>query len=226
VVVDGLPIGRHRLGSIAPGPDGRLYLGVGSQYDDRPSDAALSGTVVSFDAAGRGLRVEATGLRNPYGLAFLPGTMQLLVSEHGRDDLGLRRPPEEVNLLDVRGRAPDFGFPACFNQGGGPCRGTRRPLVRLPAHAAPGAVAVLRRSATAMTAFVPEFGSSFDAQPTGGDVVALDLARGGGRWRASARRLAGTRRLGRQNPLGAAVGPGGALYVTLWSRGRIVRFDV
>jgi glucose/arabinose dehydrogenase len=224
VVVDGLPVGLHRLGSIVTGPRGRLYLGIGSRYDARASGERLSGTVVSFRPSGRGLRVEATGLRNPYGLAFLPRTSLLLMSDHGRDDLGLREPPEEVNLLDVSGPAVDFGFPGCFGQGGPACRGTRPALARLAAHAAPGGVAVVRSSDTRATAYVPEFGSSFPDQPTGGDVVAVALRRHAGRWRATTRRLA--RGLGRQNPLGAAIGPDGRLYVSLWTRGRVVRFDL
>jgi len=224
VVVDGLPVGLHRLGSIVAGPGGRLYLGIGSRYDNRASPERLSATVVSFRPSGRGLRVEARGLRNPYGLAFLPGTSQLLISDHGRDDLGLRLPPEEVNLVDVSGPAVDFGFPECFGQGGPACRGTRPALARLAAHAAPGGVAVVSRGPGRATAYVPEFGSSFPGQPTGGDVVAVDLRRRDGRWRATTRRLA--RGLGLQNPLGAAIGPDGRLYVSLWTRGRIVRFDV
>ena len=224
VVVDGLPVGRHRLGSIVAGPGGRLYLGIGSRYDDRGTGERLSATVVSFRPGERGVRVEARGLRNPYGLAFLPGTSRLLISEHGRDDLGLRRPPEELNLVDVAGPAPDFGFPDCFGQGGPACRGTRRALVRLAAHAAPGAVAVAASSSEQATAFVPQFGSSYDAHPTGGDIVAISLTRRAGRWHARSRRFA--RGLGRQNPLGAAIGPDGDLYISLWSHGRVVRFDL
>jgi glucose/arabinose dehydrogenase len=212
VVLYGLPVGRHRLGSIVAGRGQRLYLGVGSRYDDRGSGERLSATVVSFRPGHRGIRVEATGLRNPYGLAFLPGTSKILISEHGRDDLGLRRPPEELNLVDVAEPAPDLGFPDCFGQGGPACRGTVRPLVRLASHAAPGAIAVAASSSTRATAFVPQFGSSLDAHPTGGDVVAIALSRRAGRWHARARRFA--RGLGRRNPLGAAIGPDGALYVS------------
>src|SRR5215212_6279843 len=69
VVVAGLPAGRHRVDSIVAGPGGRLYLGIGSEFDDRPSASRLAGPVVSFRPGGGGLRVEARGLRNPYGLA-------------------------------------------------------------------------------------------------------------------------------------------------------------
>jgi hypothetical protein len=85
-------------------------------------------------------------------------------------------------------------------------------------------VAVQAASRGRATAYVPEFGSSFPDQPTGGDVVAVALRRRAGRWRAAPRRLA--RGLGLQNPLGAAIGPDGDLYVTLWTRGRVVRFDL
>src|SRR5215203_7138727 len=37
VVVDGLPVGRHRVDSIVAGPGDRLYLGIGSESDNRPS---------------------------------------------------------------------------------------------------------------------------------------------------------------------------------------------
>jgi glucose/arabinose dehydrogenase len=224
VIVDGLPTGLHRVNSLVPGPGGRLYLGVGSVFDNRHATARLSGTVVSFRPDGKDLQVEAAGLRNPYGLAFLPGTSRLLISDHGRDDLGLLRPRDEVDLVDVAGPLPDFGFPDCFGQGGPACHGTRPPLVSLAPHAAPGAVAVARMSPKAATAYVTEFGSSFDAQPTGGDIVELRMTRREGRWLARTRRFATG--LGRQNPLGAVVGPDGALYVSLWSRQEILRFPL
>ncbi|MGH2946224.1 MAG: PQQ-dependent sugar dehydrogenase [Solirubrobacteraceae bacterium] len=217
VVVDGLPTGRHRVDSLAARPDGRLYLGVGSRFDARRSRHRLSGTVVSFRRSGGGLRVEARGLRNPYGLAFVPGTARLLVSEHGRDDLGPSRPPDEIDVVHTRGRPRWFGFPECWGQGGAPCRGAQAPLVRLKAHSAPGAVAVAERFGRwGRSAFVARFGSSFDANPAGGDVVRVNLGR-----RPRIHRFATG--FGRQEPLGLALGPEGALYVSRWTSGRIVR---
>ena len=221
IVVDGLPTGQHRVDSIVAGPGGRMYLGVGSQADNQRSPQPLSATVVSFRPHGGGLRAEARGLRNPYGLAVAPDGRRLLVSEHGRDDLGLRRPPDEVNLLDPRGPARWFGFPECWDQGGTACRGAAAPLVRLMAHSAPGAIAVAERFGRwGPSAFVTRFGSSFDANPTGGDVVRVSLARLGRRGAPVERFATG---FGRQEPLGAALGPDGSLYVSLWNSGRIVR---
>jgi len=222
VVVDGLPVGRHRVDSIVAGPGGRLYLGIGSESDHDPSSSPLAGTVVSFRPGGGGLRVEARGLRNPYGLAVAPGGRRLLVSEHGRDDLGLHSPPDELNLVNPRGRARSFGFPDCWGQGGAPCRGTVAALARLAPHSAPGAVVVARRFGRwGPSAFVTRFGSTFRQNPTGGDVVRVPLGSLGRRSTAPARRFATG--FGHQEPLGAALGPGGALYVSLWKSGRIVR---
>jgi glucose/arabinose dehydrogenase len=218
VVVDGLPTGRHRVDSLAAGPDGRIYLGVGSQFDAERSSERMSAVVVSFRPNGGGLRIEARGLRNPYGLAFVPGTSRLLVSEHGRDDLGLREPPEELNVVQVRRRAGWYGFPECWGQGGAACRGAVAPFVRMEAHSAPGAVVAVRRFGRwGPSAFVARFGSSFPDNPTGGDIVRVPLRRG----RARAVRFATG--FGRQEPLGLALGPGGALYVSRWTSGRIDR---
>src|SRR5215208_8031856 len=222
VVVDGLPVGRHRVDSIVAGPGGRLYLGIGSESDHEPSSAALAGTVVSFRPGGGGLRVEARGLRNPYGLAVVQGGRRLLVSEHGRDDLGLHSPPDELNLVNLRGRARSYGFPDCWGQGGAPCRGTVGAVARLAPHSAPGAVVATRRFGRwGPSAFVTRFGSTFRENPTGGDVVRVSLARPGRRGTAPVQRF--VTGFGHQEPLGAALGPDGALYVSLWRSGRVVR---
>ena len=219
VVVDGLPTGRHRVDSLAAGPDGRIYLGVGSEFDARRSRHRRSATVVSFRPSGADLRIEARGLRNPYGLAFIPGSGRLLVTEHGRDDLGDDRPPEELNLVRTRGPARWYGFPECWGQGGRPCRGSVRPLERLRAHSAPGAVVVAPRFGRyGRSAFVARYGSSFSGNRSGGDVVRVSLPLRG---RARLRRFATG--FGLQDPLGLALGRGGALYVSRWSRGSVVR---
>ena len=146
VIIPAISVGRHGLGTIAPGPNGRLYLGAGAEQDALAGGHETSGTVVSFKGDGSDLRIEATGLRGPFGLAFMPGTASLLVTDNGRDDLGVQRPPDELNLVrDVTRAAPDFGFPDCYDQGGRACAGTAAPLALLPAHAGVGGVAVTPR---------------------------------------------------------------------------------
>jgi glucose/arabinose dehydrogenase len=222
VVVDGLPTGLHRVDSIVPGPGRRLYLGIGSQTDAQRPSRRFSAAVVSFGRRGRGLRVEARGLRNPFGLAFIPGSSTLLVSDNGRDDLGLRRPPEELNAVDVSRRPRWFGFPGCYGQGGPACRGSVPPLARLAPHSAVGGVAVATRfGRLGPSAFVAEFGSSFRANPTGGVVVRVPVPGLRAPRRARPRRfLSG---LGLQEPLGLGFGRDGALYVTMWGSGRLLR---
>jgi glucose/arabinose dehydrogenase len=221
----GPALGEHRVGSIASGPDGRLYLGIGSMGDARRGSDPRLGTVVSFDHRGRGTRVEARGLRNPYGLAFVTGRPWLLLSDNGRDRLGEDVPPDELNLLALRGPRrpiPSFGFPGCYDQGGTACRGTRAPLVRLAPHAGVAGVAYSPRfGCLGPSAFVAENGSSVRRRPTGSDVVRVRLVVRRGHVRG-VRSVFATGFL-EHDPVGAAIGPGGALYVTLYRSGGVIR---
>jgi glucose/arabinose dehydrogenase len=224
-VIPALSIGLHGLASILQGPNARLYLGVGAEHDASAGGHPTSGTVVSFKGDGSDLRIEAKGLRGPFGLAFIPGTASLLVTDDGRDDLGVRRPPDELNLVrDVTRAAPDFGFPGCYGQGGTACAGTAAPLAPLPAHAGVGGVAVTRHwGGQGLTAFVAENGAIVPGATTPPAVRRISLRRrpGGGYDATTTPFAAGFRD---QDPLGMAIGPGGALYVTLFTSGAVVRF--
>ena len=210
--VDHLPTGTHTVDSIAVGPDRRLYVGLGSIHDH----TGPPGRVLSFRPSGRGLRVEGTGFRNPFGLAFVPGTSDLLVTDNQRDDLGPFRPPEELNAFDVTRPIPHFGFPSC------PSR-CRSPIARLPAHASSNGIAVTPDwGGEGLTAFIAQYGSSFSKNRTGRDVRKVRLTRrGNGRYGTQVSVLD---RFAEDNPLGAAIGPDGHLYVTLFSSGRVVRY--
>ena len=56
--------------------------------------------------------VFATGMRNPYDLAFHPLTREMFATDNGRDDLGLNAPFEELNHIVQGG---NYGFPGCWN---------------------------------------------------------------------------------------------------------------
>jgi glucose/arabinose dehydrogenase len=224
VVVPAISVGLHTLGTIAPGPGRRLYLGVGAEQDAQAGGHVTSGTVVSFRADGSALRIEARGLRGPFGLAFVPGTASLLVTDDGRDDLGPARPPDELDLVrDVTRAAPDFGFPGCEDAGGPVCARTVAPLAPLPAHAGVGGVAVAAHwGRGGLTALVAENGSLVPGVDAGRDVRAVALRRrpGGGYLATTTVLAAGYQA---QDPLGTAIGPDGALYLTLLRSGEVVR---
>jgi hypothetical protein len=67
-----------------------------------------------------------------------------------------------------------------------------------------------------------ENGSSLRRQPQGSDVVRIHLVVRRGHVRGVPSRFATG--FAPHDPVGAAVGPGGALYVTLYRTGRVVRF--
>ena len=60
-----------------PGPAGAFTSASAAPATPRPG-SRYGGTVVSFKPGGGGLRIEARGLRNPYGLAFAPDGATLL----------------------------------------------------------------------------------------------------------------------------------------------------
>src|SRR3954452_3167487 len=203
IALDGLRVGRHTMDSIVQGADGRLYVGVGSTFDNR----GRPGRVVSWLPGKHTPRLEATGLRNPYGLAF-HGT-DLLVTDKGRDDLGELRPPEELDAFDPAGPVADFGFPRCSPS----CPRAIAPIVRLPAHASTDGLAV-----KGDVAYVAQNGSTIRRHPGGDHVQRIDLRTG--------RRTRLWKSPVPHDPLGAAIGPDGRLYVTLFVSGRVVRFNV
>jgi glucose/arabinose dehydrogenase len=135
------------------------------------------------------------------------------VTDTGRNDLGPFKPHEEVNAFDPSGPVVDFGYPGCYGQGGRACAGTRAPLANLPPHAASAGIAV-----TGDVAYVAQNGSAFEENPTGSDVVRVNLRTGRHSvlWRSPVK----------HDPLGAAIGPDGDLYVTLYVSGKVVRFDL
>jgi glucose/arabinose dehydrogenase len=202
----GLSVGQHLIGSIVLGPDGRLYIGVGAA-----GSPSQSGSVLSFAPDGGNPVARATGLRSAFGLAFY-GRL-LLVTDTGRDDLGPFRPPEKLNEFNPTGPVVNFGYPGCYGQGGPACTGTRPPLATFGAHATPSGVAV-----TGDIAYVVENGSSFLQNPTGSDIQRVDLRTGQHTlfWRSPVK----------HDPVGAAIGPDGNLYVTLIASGEIIEFKL
>ncbi len=124
------------------GPDGQLYVAVGSPCNIC-AVSGLEGTIVRLDPAGGTPRVFARGIRNSVGFDFHPETGELFFTDNGADWMGDDQPPEEFNHAPQAGL--HFGFPyygggaSRTRQFGGrtPPAGAVMPALTFPAHVAP-----------------------------------------------------------------------------------------
>ena len=109
-----LPAGRnhHWTKSLAASPDGRrLYVGVGSNSNVAEHGLAEEegrAAIWEVDLASGAHRLFATGLRNPVGLAFRPGTSDLYVVVNERDELGSDLAPDYLTRVQPGGF---YGWP-------------------------------------------------------------------------------------------------------------------
>lgn len=99
-IVTGLPSGgNHWKKTVRLGPDGLLYVAVGSScnvcIEENPRRAAL----LRFTADGTFVDTYATGLRNSGGFDWSPVSGALYATDNGRDLLGEDFPPCELNEI-------------------------------------------------------------------------------------------------------------------------------
>ena len=108
--------GGHWTRSILPSPDGtKLYVGVGSlsNIGDRGMEAEEGRACIwEVDLTSGGTaRVFASGLRNPVGLAWEPGSGVLWTVVNERDGLGDETPPDYLTSVREGGF---YGWPYCY----------------------------------------------------------------------------------------------------------------
>lgn len=109
VVVDGLPNGAHQANGMAFGPDGKLYITNGSTCDECIQADERSATILQANPDGSELRVFASGLRNPYDLAF-DARGRLWATDNGSDggEFPFCASIDELNLIED---GNDYGWP-------------------------------------------------------------------------------------------------------------------
>ena len=216
VVVSGLPFGEHQQDNVVLGRNGRLYLGNGSTCDVCLEKDPRNATVLSVRPNGTDLRIVARGLRNPYGLAFQPGTNRLYVSVNGQDHLGTVARPEPADSVVLIRPGAFYGWPRCWPSyrkrvPAGRCRGVMPPIAYLEPHSSADGLAFWRGDL-----FVALWGQ-YLSNRHGRRLVRIDLGPGG---RA---RAVTTFARGFEHPLALAVDPKGGLLVADWGRGVIYR---
>ncbi|GAB4354195.1 MAG: sorbosone dehydrogenase family protein [Immundisolibacter sp.] len=136
--------GMHFTRTLRVGPDGALYVSVGSSCNvcvETDARAAL----LRVDPTSGEVRRYAEGLRNTVGFDWQPGTGDLYGVDNGRDLLGDDYPPDELNRL-VEGGFYGWPFWHADNRpdpeyGDHPAAAGRRP--RAPAYAFGAHVAAL-----------------------------------------------------------------------------------
>ena len=179
--------GGHSTRDIAFGPDGTLYLAIGSR-NNVGEDPSPRATVQKVAADGH-LQTFAAGLRNPVGIAFYPGTNDLYVTVNERDGLGDGLVPDYFTRI----RQGDFfGWPyAYIGRHPDPDYGAKRPdlvaKTRVPdvlfqPHSAPLGLVFYDGNQFPADyrgdAFVALHGSWNSAKPTGYKVVRIKFANG------------------------------------------------
>jgi len=108
-IVTGLPAGgNHWTRTVRVGPDGRLYVTVGSSCNVCIEQDERRAAMLRFRLDGGEPEVYARGLRNAVGFDWQPATGELYATDNGRDLLGDDEPPCELNRVVAGG---DYGWP-------------------------------------------------------------------------------------------------------------------
>jgi glucose/arabinose dehydrogenase len=109
LLVQGLPdAGQHVHRNFGFGPDGMLYLSIGSDCNVCSEPDPHHATMLRMKPDGSGRQVFAKGLRDTMGFAWHPDTRELWGMDHGMDWMGNDVPPEELNRIVEHG---DYGWP-------------------------------------------------------------------------------------------------------------------
>ncbi len=106
--------GQHPNRTIAFGPDGKLYVSVGSTCNECEESNREHATILRMNPDGSAREVVASGLRNTIGFDWQPGSGALYGWDNGVDWLGDDVTPEEFNRIETGAK---YGWPFVFGQG-------------------------------------------------------------------------------------------------------------
>jgi glucose/arabinose dehydrogenase len=111
-IIDDLPDGgQHPNRTMGMGPDGKLYISVGSSCNACDESNPEHATMLRVEPDGRSRIIYASGLRNTVGFGWHPETGQLWGMDHNIDWLGNDVHQEELNRIE-HGR--NYGWPYLY----------------------------------------------------------------------------------------------------------------
>lgn len=252
-VISGLPEGGHTMKSLKLGPDGFLYLNVGSTCNVCVESDSLRATILRYTVDGKPAGavpsvgrhstspVWASGLRNSQGFAWHSKTGAMFATNDGADMRSGRKegavnddlPPEHLNRIEP---GKHYGWPHCwgshvvdpnFAGAAGFCEKMTPPAFTFAAHATPIGISFLDTTAFPAEyrgdALVALHGSWNREIPSGYKVVRVHFEQGAPV--AISDFITGWLQEGSAwgRPVDITVGPEGAVYVSDDRGGMIYR---
>ncbi|QCR24911.1 oxidoreductase [Pontibacter sp. SGAir0037] len=106
--------GQHPNRTIAFGPDGKMYISIGSTCNSCPEPNPEHATMVRAEPDGSDRKIFARGLRNTIGFGWHPQSGELWGMDHGIDWLGDHEQKEELNKIE---EGKNYGWPYIYDMG-------------------------------------------------------------------------------------------------------------
>ncbi len=184
------PGGGHSTRNVTFSRDGKkMYVAVGSMSNKSAGEDPVRAAINEYNPDGTGHRIFASGIRNPVGLAWQPGTDTLWTAVNERDTLGDDLVPDYITSVKDGGF---YGWPYSYtgshpdpeHVGKEPELVKRAivPDVLIPAHSAALGIAFYAGSQFPQRyrngAFVGLHGSWNRSKPTGYKVVFVPFSNG------------------------------------------------
>lgn len=206
--------GRHWTRTLGIGPDGHLYISIGSSCNICLEDDWRRTTILRYDLKQQQLETAATGLRNAVYFTWQPGTDNMFATEMARDWLGNDLPPDELNLIEF---GSNYGYPYCFSSNvvdpqyndAAKCVNAKPSHFDFRAHEAPLGLAFYDNDL-----FVALHGSWNSTDPVGYEVIRLT---GESNFKKRETVISGWLKsdgTSSGRPAGVTAGPDGRLYIT------------
>ncbi len=226
--------GGHFTRTLGFGPDGRLYVSIGSSCNICHESDDRRAKIFSMNRDGSDFKEFSRGLRNTVFFTWEPVSGSMWGTDMGRDLLGDDTPPDEINVIQ---QGKNYGWPVCYGKNvhddnfdhnsyiRNPCMDPFEvaSTIDIPAHSAPLGLAFIPKDPPAggwpesyrYNLMVSYHGSWNRTKPTGYKVVRIKLDASGnylGTEDFITGWLTNDGALGR--PVDILVQPGGSMFIS------------